>query len=298
MSKNYWFHSFKNAAWQEFHEQELYEREVPVTGFPNSRRKRVERDMQIGDYLLCYFVGKSSKKSCWIGALEVVSAPFYLRDEEPLSEKDKIWHDVEFRSRVAVKILISLSPETGVPMSQVRDRLSIFHGSNPKSWPGYLRDNPRKWKGADGKVILAALEERYNTIIAENAVQDVLSLRLEDGDEDIITGYEGGKKLILVNHYERDPALRAEAIRIHGTTCKTCGFDFARVYGSHGDGYIEVHHLRPISSLAEKTPVNPKEDMTVLCSNCHRMIHHRIDNILTLEQLIALIQNRSGNKGN
>src|SRR5258708_25773478 len=99
------------------------------------------------------------------------------------------------------------------------------------SWPGHLRNHPRLWSEDDGKVVLAALEERYNAIIAENAVQDVLSLQLEGGDEDVIKGYEGGKKLILVNHYERDANLRKEAIRIHGTTCKACGFNFAKVYG-------------------------------------------------------------------
>ncbi len=69
------------------------------------------------------------------------------------------------------------------------------------SWPGHLRNHPRLWSEDDGKVVLAALEERYNAIIAENAVQDVLSLQLEGGDEDVIKGYEGGKKHILVNHY-------------------------------------------------------------------------------------------------
>ena len=117
MSKNYWFHSFKGNAWQEFHDQEVRVGDALVTAFPDSRWKRIERQMQIGDYLLCYFVGKSSKKSCWVGALEVVSAPFYLSDE-PLSKRDKIWHDVDFRSRVAVKVVISLSPKTDVPMSR------------------------------------------------------------------------------------------------------------------------------------------------------------------------------------
>jgi HNH endonuclease len=293
MSKNYWFHSFKGVAWQEFHEQEVCEGDALVTGFPNSRWATVQK-MQIGDCLLCYQAGES----CWIGALEAVSIPFYLPDEEPLSRKEKIWHDVDFRSRVAVKVLISLSPKTGVPMSQLKDLLSI-NGPKPGSLNGHLRDHPRRWKEADAKIVLAALEERYAAIVRDNAVQNVRSLRLEDGDEDILKGYEGGKKPILVNHYERDPALRAEAIRIHGTTCKACGFDFAKVYGSHGQGYIDVHHLRLVSTLAEKTSVNPKEDMTVLCSNCHRMVHHRIQNILTLEQLVALIQKRSGdNQGN
>jgi predicted HNH restriction endonuclease len=38
------------------------------------------------------------------------------------------------------------------------------------------------------------------------------------------------------------------------------------------------------------TLINPKEDMTVLCSNCHRMVHRYPHGILTLEQLQSLIQ--------
>ncbi len=139
MGKNYWFHSFKNTAWQEFHERG----NAQVAGFPNSRWAIVQR-IQIGDYLLCYQAGDS----CWIGALEVVSVPFYVKNE-PLSKADMIWHDVEFRSRVAVKVLISLSPETGVPITQLKDRLSIFKGSNPNSWKGHLLDNPRLWSETD-----------------------------------------------------------------------------------------------------------------------------------------------------
>src|SRR5258708_19788170 len=113
MSKNYWFHSFNLISWQEF----LKRGNAQVTGFPNSRQTIVNQ-IQIGDYLLCYL----SRKSCWIGALEVISRPIYLNDE-PLLEKDKIWHDVEFRNRVSVKVLLSLSPESEVPISQLRDRL-------------------------------------------------------------------------------------------------------------------------------------------------------------------------------
>lgn len=66
------------------HEQEVYEGDALVTGFPNSRWGTVQK-MQRGDCLPCYQAGES----CWIGALEVISTPFYLNDE-PLSKKDKI----------------------------------------------------------------------------------------------------------------------------------------------------------------------------------------------------------------
>ncbi len=81
MSKNYWFHSFKDIAWQEFHEQEVSEEDALVTGFPNGRWAIVQK-LQIGDCLLCYQAGVSR----WIGALEVISTPFYLNNKS-LSKK-------------------------------------------------------------------------------------------------------------------------------------------------------------------------------------------------------------------
>jgi 5-methylcytosine-specific restriction protein A len=56
--------------------------------------------------------------------------------------------------------------------------------------------------------------------------------------------------------------------------CECCGFDFGKSYGSHGDGFIECHHTKPVSELTpgEKTKIS---DLALLCSNCHRMIHRR-----------------------
>lgn len=107
------------------------------------------------------------------------------------------------------------------------------------------------------------------------------------------SGTEGGKKARLVSYFERDPSLRTSAIAIHGTTCKVCGFNFEAVYGAHGKQYIEVHHLVPVSTLLEPSTVNPREDLTVLCSNCHRMVHRRRDAPLSVEELTQMIFQRS-----
>jgi 5-methylcytosine-specific restriction protein A len=73
---------------------------------------------------------------------------------------------------------------------------------------------------------------------------------------------------------ERNATLAKEAKRIHGFTCKLCGFNFEQIYGEIGQEYIEAHHLTPISKLkGEKLLLDPAKDFTVLCANCHRMIH-------------------------
>ena len=101
---------------------------------------------------------------------------------------------------------------------------------------------------------------------------------------------EGGISAQFRNYYERDPRLRFEAIKSHGLKCKACDLDFSEVYGEHGRGFIEVHHRRPLSQLKRATRVDPQTDMTVLCSNCHRMVHRQRDNVLSVEKLRSMIR--------
>lgn len=56
--------------------------------------------------------------------------------------------------------------------------------------------------------------------------------------------------------------------------CEACGFDFFEVYGDRGKDFIEGHHTKLISELSDgdKTRV---EDIAMLCSNCHRMVHRK-----------------------
>ncbi|MGC9596650.1 HNH endonuclease [Staphylococcus epidermidis] len=67
------------------------------------------------------------------------------------------------------------------------------------------------------------------------------------------TEYVEGKPYVQYGiKYERNQALRNEAIKIHGTTCKVCGFDFKAKYGDLGEGFIEIHHLKPMFSIKKR----------------------------------------------
>lgn len=116
--------------------------------------------------------------------------------------------------------------------------------------------------------------------------EDLAALREEE------TGTEGGRKLSLVSIFERRSELRTRAIAIHGTTCIVCGFNFEVAYGKHGKNYIEVHHVVPVSTLTEPSAISPKNDMAVLCSNCHRMVHRKRDTPLSIVDLTKIVQSR------
>ncbi len=55
------------------------------------------------------------------------------------------------------------------------------------------------------------------------------------------------------------------------------------------DGFIEVHHLRPIASCPGEIEVDPRTDMAVLCANCHRMVHRKVGQPLTIAELRQLV---------
>ena len=102
--------------------------------------------------------------------------------------------------------------------------------------------------------------------------------------------FEGKTKYRFSSYHERNLKLRAEAIKIHGLKCEVCGFDFEATYGPHGTGFIEVHHLKPVSSLERSTKVDPRNDMIVVCPNCHRMLHRKKDNVLTPVELKRMLK--------
>ena len=94
----------------------------------------------------------------------------------------------------------------------------------------------------------------------------------EDDEERL--GEEDLRTLREHKRVERNRKLAHLAKRHHGFACKACGFDFQAKYGSVGKGFIEAHHLTPLAELkGQKLTLDAKRDFTVLCSNCHRMIH-------------------------
>jgi predicted HNH restriction endonuclease len=70
--------------------------------------------------------------------------------------------------------------------------------------------------------------------------------------------------------------------------CQVCGFSFVEKYGEIGEGFIEAHHLYPISELTKETETKI-EDLILVCSNCHRMLHRKRP-WTTLETLKTMLQ--------
>ena len=100
---------------------------------------------------------------------------------------------------------------------------------------------------------------------------------------------EGAVRQVSVNAYERDLKARQKCIDYHGLNCSVCDFNFGKVFGQLGEGFIHVHHLRRVSEIAEEYEVDPVKDLRPVCPNCHAMIHRRSPP-LSIEEIVDLMK--------
>jgi len=159
-ARSYWLDLFTWTTWKEF-----LDAGGKVSGYRESRWKTVQK-MRPADYLLCYLTGISR----FIGVLEVTSQPF--KDSSP------IWKDEQFPSRVKVKTAVALTPETAVPVFELRDRLSMFRDlKSPLAWTGHFRGSPTRWTVTDGEAVVAALAEAKKNPVTRPVDQAKLARR-------------------------------------------------------------------------------------------------------------------------
>jgi hypothetical protein len=134
---NYWLDLFTGTTWKEFRGAG-----AKITGFRHHMRGS-HRDVKPDDIFLCYLTGVMR----WVGALQVIG---------PSDDKTPIWTDGDFPVRFAVKPLVVLDPEYGVPMDALEGKVDFY--SSPRlrgKFNGFVRRSPNRFqKAEDGKLVL------------------------------------------------------------------------------------------------------------------------------------------------
>ena len=119
----------------------------------------------------------------------------------------------------------------------------------------------------------------------------------EEDDEKYF--FEGKEYFKLHRKRERNNKLIQKAKQQHlkndpSLSCQVCGFSFINFYGQVGKGFIEAHHIIPISKLNKETKTKV-EDIVLVCSNCHRMLHRRKARKNSIKKLRKLISQQKSN---
>jgi 5-methylcytosine-specific restriction protein A len=103
--------------------------------------------------------------------------------------------------------------------------------------------------------------------------------------------YEGLKKTITVNKYERSSIAREKCIEHNGLNCFVCNMKFEEVYGELGKGFIHIHHITPLYQIGKEYKVDYKKDLAPVCPNCHAMLHRKIDGKeLSIQELKLIVK--------
>ena len=107
--------------------------------------------------------------------------------------------------------------------------------------------------------------------------------------DDSVEYTEGATKTVTVNAYERNAAARAACLARWGCRCAVCGIAMDGVYGSELEGFIHVHHLKPIAKAGQVYVIDPITDLRPVCPNCHAALHARKDPPFSIEEVKAMM---------
>ncbi|QQT61899.1 HNH endonuclease [Sphingobacterium multivorum] len=128
----------------------------------------------------------------------------------------------------------------------------------------------------DKRELLGKLANAIKLSAINPAIRNEI-LNLPDDIDDDAKVKEGG--LLYRYHLARErnttivKKKKEKVLKLQGKLeCELCSFNFEKVYGEIGYGFMECHHKKPLYTLVEEAETT-LDDLMLVCSNCHRMLH-------------------------
>lgn len=237
----------------------------------------------------------------------------------PSWHRDEIILALDLYSRLEPGQIHARNPEI-IELSRLLNRLPIFDVKpdeakfrNPNGVglklsnflaidPSYTGKGMKSFSKLDKQVFdefqfneekLHQIAKKIRQIANDSNLPNQLYLIPEEEDGEKYEVMEGAVLYKLHKYRERDTGIVAkkkeiEFVRNERLLCEACAFDFHLTYGELGFKYIECHHKTPLSQF-ESFKKTTLDDLALVCSNCHRMLHRRIDtlSIEGLRQILA-----------
>jgi 5-methylcytosine-specific restriction protein A len=122
--------------------------------------------------------------------------------------------------------------------------------------------------------------------------------QITDGDEQAEgppANLEEERRLRWHKQFEgRNTQAAKAAKREQGYTCQGCGRDYVAMYGEIGQRCVDAHHVLPYAQLGEgRRRLDPRRDFLILYAPCHRIVHSRHGEPLTLAELRRIVRPKS-----
>lgn len=151
-------------------------------------------------------------------------------------------------------------------------------------------------KAADSSDLIADFIEQLKTLentskltrlateVHDNTPLGIETIHRPEETDDIIADFAAKEgRWVIRTHRQKERNRKVVEIakqrfrKKHGKLfCECCGLEFGSMYSPLGADFIEAHHKQPLETLKEEQETRP-EDLTMVCPNCHRMIHRTDD---------------------
>jgi 5-methylcytosine-specific restriction enzyme A len=262
-------------------------------------------------------------RSAFVGAVlgsmvdvEVLDSPLRVRLAREQPTRNPSWEYDELILALDLYLRRGQPPVSDtevIALSQLLNRLPI-HESRPDSKrfrnPNAVHMKLANFKGPDpsymgsglraGGIGVSEVWQRFANDPDALAAAVTQIMAFADGDEPFVPEEDEseaveGRVLFRAHRVrERNPALvkkkKAAVLRRgHRLLCEVCDLDFAEAYGPLGEGFIECHHTIPLAlGVVRKTKI---EDLALVCSNCHRVLH-RAKEPISVGRLRMIVEHR------
>jgi 5-methylcytosine-specific restriction protein A len=124
-------------------------------------------------------------------------------------------------------------------------------------------------------IVVPALEKAWASLVGRKLEQQVAGA---------YRAWEGLVTESRVPKRKRDRRLRELAMAGANGVCAACGTDFSAVLGGFGTSVLQAHHHQQVA-LYDQPVLNGVADLAVVCANCHRLIHHDVQNAMSVADL-------------
>ena len=164
--------------------------------------------------------------------------------------------------------------------------LDEFLSSNPSKWHFVIRGNELKLRGNSNYVV--DIRKYVNIYSEKDIARFDQSYSASEGDRKLMSHYKIERSQSLVRAFKQYKAKLDEKLK-----CEICGFSFSESYGVLGQGFIEAHHIEPISQRTQQRQTT-FDDLILVCSNCHSMLHRKLygKEYLTVSDLKELVNGK------
>jgi len=269
----------------------------PTTDKGGAKRYELMKQPAKGDLVLHFYETSGVR---YFHAKSKVTKPYQISTEVPNNPGQWAWAKKFFRIDIdkfeLINNPIDLSGFTDIYDIPLRQEIVE---DSPPNYPFQIKTYKDIKFTRDSQVTLkqgkylSACSKKLLTLLEESS--DIEKSNHTEGQRNSQLEYaEGKRKERETYFFARNPKLVREAKKLHKFKCQACGFEFKDKYGEFGKDYIECHHENVLSERSEKdwsTDVKTTvDDVKVLCSNCHRMVHHKRP-ALKFDELLELLKN-------